>query len=69
MEVSLETMERDFRRTVSQKIRLLDEGIDRFRVLTLLEDGDHLAIVRKREGARCDSSVPRRRIILPPMSL
>ena len=32
--MSLETMERDFRRTVSQKIRLLDEGIDRFRVLT-----------------------------------
>ena len=52
--MSIETVEQDFHRKVSQKIRLSGEGIDRFRVFTpfLFEDGDHLAIVLKREGAR-----------------
>ena len=47
-------MENDFHRKVSQKIRLSGEGIDRFRVFTpfLFEDGDHLAIVLKKKGAR-----------------
>ena len=52
--MSIETMEQDFHRRVSKKVRLSGEGIDRYRVFTpfLLEDGDHLAIVLKREGAR-----------------
>ena len=54
MEMSIETIEQDFHRKVSQKVRLSAEGIDRFRVFTpfLFEDGDHLAIVLKKEGAR-----------------
>ena len=47
-------MENDFHCKVSQKIRLSGEGIDRFRVFTpfSFEDGDHLAIVLKKKGAR-----------------
>lgn len=50
----IETIEQDFHRKVSQKIWLSPEGIDRFRVFTpfLFEDGDHLAIVLKKEGVR-----------------
>ena len=50
----IETIEQDFRQKVSQKIRLSAEGINRFRVFTpfLFEDGDHLAIVLKKEGTR-----------------
>ena len=43
----------DFQRKVSEKIRLVSEGIDRYRVFTpfMFEDGDHLAIVlRKDDG-------------------
>ena len=52
--MSIETIERDFHEKVSAKVRLVVEGIDRFRVFTpfLFEDGDHLAIVLKKEGAR-----------------
>ena len=51
---SLETIQQDFHRKVSQKIRLSGEGIDRFRVFTpfLFDDGDHLAIVLKKDGPR-----------------
>ncbi|GBD96916.1 MAG TPA: DUF1828 domain-containing protein [Nitrospirae bacterium] len=47
-------IEREFREKVSSKIRLASEGIDRFRVFTpfLFEDGDHLAIVLKRENSK-----------------
>ncbi len=50
--MSTEGIEQDFRRRVSQEIRLEQEGVNRFRVLTpfMFEDGDHLAIVLKREG-------------------
>ncbi len=50
----IETIEQDFHQKVSQKIRLSAEGINRFRVFTpfLFEDGDHLAIVLKKEGTR-----------------
>ena len=46
-----ETIERDFREKVCAQIRLVGEGVDRYRVFTpfLFEDGDHLAIVLKRE--------------------
>ena len=52
--MSIDTIEQDFHRKVSQKIRLSGEGIHRFRVFTpfLFEDGDHLAIVLKKEGTR-----------------
>ena len=52
--MSIETIERDFHSKVSTKVRLAAEGMDRFRVFTpfLFEDGDHLAITLKREGAR-----------------
>lgn len=50
--MSVETIERDFQAKVCDKIRLASEGMDRFRVFTpfRFEDGDHLAIVLKREG-------------------
>ena len=53
-EMSIETIEQDFHRKVSQKIRLSGEGIDRYRVFTpfLFDDGDHLAIVLKKDGMR-----------------
>jgi hypothetical protein len=51
--MALETIERDFREKVCSKIRLNGEGVDRYRVFTpfLFEDGDHLAIVLKRENS------------------
>jgi hypothetical protein len=50
--MTLETIERDFKKKVSSKIRLKSEGQDRYRVFTpfIFEDGDHLAIVLKREN-------------------
>ena len=52
--MTVESIERDFRNKVSAQIRLAAEGVDRFRVMTpfLFDDGDHLAIVLKREGPR-----------------
>lgn len=49
--MTVETIEQEFRRKVCEKVRLSSEGLDRFRVFTpfLFEDGDHLAIVLKRE--------------------
>lgn len=49
--MNIETIERDFREKLCAKIRLAGEGMDRYRVFTpfLFEDGDHLAIVLKRE--------------------
>jgi hypothetical protein len=51
--MSIETIEREFKEKVSNRLRLGTEGIDRFRVFTpfLFEDGDHLVIVLKRESA------------------
>ena len=52
--MSMESIERDFHKKVSAKVRLSSEGMDRFRVLTpfLFDDGDHLSIVLKKEGLR-----------------
>lgn len=49
--MTIETIERDFREKVCAKISLSGEGIERYRVFTpfLFEDGDHLAIILKRE--------------------
>jgi hypothetical protein len=45
-------IEREFHEKVSRKVRLASEGVDRYRVFTpfLFEDGDHLAIVLKRQN-------------------
>jgi len=50
--MAVENIERDFHAKVSERIRLRSEGMGRYRVFTpfLFEDGDHLAIVLKREG-------------------
>ncbi len=52
--MSIETIERDFREKVCAQIRLMPEGVQRFRVFTpfLFDDGDHLAIVLRREHDR-----------------
>ena len=49
--MAIETIEKEFREKVNAKIMLTSEGVERFRVFTpfLFEDGDHLAIVLKRE--------------------
>ena len=46
------TIEQDFKQKVSGKIRLTAEGMGRYRVFTpfMFQDGDHLAVVLKREG-------------------
>ena len=46
------TIEEDFRAKVSEKVNLVSEGLNRYRVLTpfRFSDGDHLAIVLKRDG-------------------
>lgn len=50
--MSISTIERDFHDKVSGKVRLVPEGIERYRVFTpfLFEDGDHLSIVLKKRG-------------------
>ncbi len=52
--MSIETIVRDFHEKVSAKVRLKAEGTERFRVFTpfQFDDGDHVAIVLKKEGAR-----------------
>jgi hypothetical protein len=51
--MNTETIERDFRKKVSEKVCLTSEGLERFRVFTpfMFEDGDHIAIVLKRENS------------------
>ncbi|MCY4661720.1 MAG: DUF1828 domain-containing protein [Acidobacteria bacterium] len=51
--MTAESVERSFRDKVSAQVRLVAEGVDRFRVFTpfLFDDGDHLAIVLRRESA------------------
>lgn len=52
--MSAQAIQQDFQSKVSTKIRLLAEGIDRYRVFTpfRFDDGDHLAIVLKQESDR-----------------
>jgi hypothetical protein len=49
--MEMETIVKDFRNKVCEQLRLAQEGENRFRVFTpfKFEDGDHLAIVLKRE--------------------
>ena len=44
-------MERDFREKVCDAVRIVGEGVERYRIFTpfVLEDGDHLGIVMRRE--------------------
>jgi len=50
--MSLEKIEAAFQEKVGCKVRLMSEGLDRYRVFTpfLFEDGDHLSIVFKRDN-------------------
>ena len=49
--MSFAAIEKDFQAKVSEKVSLAAEGLDRYRVLTpfRFDDGDHLAIVLKRD--------------------
>jgi len=49
--MTIHAIEREFHEKVSAKVRMAAEGMDRFRVFTpfLFEDGDHLAIVLRKE--------------------
>lgn len=51
--MSIGTIEHDFKSRVSEQVELAPEGLDRYRVLTpfRFDDGDHLAIVLRRDGA------------------
>jgi Domain of unknown function DUF1828 len=50
--MSIASIQSDFQKKVCDKITLQSEGINRYRVFTpfLFEDGDHLAIVLKKES-------------------
>ena len=52
--MSINTIEQDFHKKVSAKVRLFPEGVGRYRVFTpfLFDDGDHLAVVLRKEGAQ-----------------
>jgi len=47
-----EAIEQDFQKKVCEKLRISSEGMERFRIFTpfMFEDGDHLAIVMKRDN-------------------
>ena len=47
-----ESVASQFKRKVSDEVRVESEGVDRYRVFTPFhfEDGDHLAIVLKKNG-------------------
>jgi len=51
--MTIDTIVRDFRHKVCDQVHLAQEGMDRYRVFTpfLFEDGDHLAIVLRRENS------------------
>jgi hypothetical protein len=48
-----QTIEHEFKQKVSDEVSLIPERLDRFRVFSpfMFDDGDHLAIVLKRDGA------------------
>jgi hypothetical protein len=52
--MSVEAITKAFRQTVCEQVRIESEGTNRFRVFTpfMFNDGDHLAIVLKKEGSR-----------------
>ena len=52
--MSIERIEKDFHEKVSAQVRLVAEGVGRYRVLTpfMFDDGDHLVIVLKKENSQ-----------------
>lgn len=50
--MTIEAIENKFKEKVSAKVHLASEGVDRYRVFTpfMFDDGDHLAIVLKRDN-------------------
>ena len=50
--MSINTIERDFKAKVCEKVQLAPEGLERRRVFTpfMFDDGDHLCIVMKKDG-------------------
>lgn len=52
--MAVDNIIRDFRDKVCEQVRLVQEGMERYRVFTpfMFEDGDHLAIVLRRENSR-----------------
>jgi hypothetical protein len=50
--MNLEDIGQDFQKKVCEKLRISPEGMERFRIFTpfMFEDGDHLAIVMKRDN-------------------
>ena len=50
--MNLEAIEQDFQKKVCEKLRISSEGMERFRIFTpfMFEDGDHLAIVMKKDN-------------------
>ena len=50
--MDIELIERDFKSVVCKEIRLMQEGLDRFKVFTpfIFDDGDHFSIVLKRKN-------------------
>jgi hypothetical protein len=49
-----ETIEKEFKEKVCREVRLLEEGVDRFRIFTpfQFDDGDHFAMVLKKQGSK-----------------
>jgi hypothetical protein len=47
----IDTIEADFRQKIGDSVRLMNEGVNRYRVFTpfLFEDGDHMAVVLRHE--------------------
>jgi hypothetical protein len=52
--MNVEAIQTDFRRKIGDTVSLIEEGVGRYRVFTpfMFEDGDHLAIVIRRDGNR-----------------
>ena len=52
--MKIKSIEQDFIEKVSEKIRVIPDGRDRYRVFTpfRFDDGDHIAIVLKKEQDR-----------------
>ena len=51
--MSIDAIERDFKAKVCEKVKLASEGLERYRVFApfMFDDGDHLSIVLKKDGA------------------
>ncbi len=51
--MTIETIEREFKSKVCEQLRLVPEGMNRYRVFTpfILEDGDHVSILLKQENS------------------